>query len=629
MRIILFSLISLLAVASAQTCAAGFYDQCGVCGGDGSKCVCPVPSITPSFAVINTNCNPSCYTPQALNRVQNQPTQKILICHGTASQTNPYVLLSVAAQAVNGHFDGTAPGHGPRNHPDIYLGHVGAFNYSYDCNCNPVDLCPQDPAKMYPGICGCGVPDTIDPATGQVVCRCTFVPKDKCEVGCKCFSFRIISALNDGTATFITFNVTNYCSTPTTYVVIGANNVQRMQPAAGSVYQGNLGSYTVDYTDTTTDPPYANGIKFTPSTASLMNGATESFSLSVSGYNPQTTQFELIGHTADIWEPFAFSQDPTCACNCNQTCPLGYSVSSGCKSCGSSTPGLMNWCTPTGSYDNPYALTQVPVGSNPSSGFAPGSTDNQAFSLSCTCVRNMIDCPNNCYGNGDCNHATGVCTCAQGFTGVDCAPTPSTYTQVNCSDLNYCSGNGRCVSGACVCYGNYSGLACTDLPYGGCSDSPDCGTCSGRAGCVWCGNAGGIPSCTETTTCQGGTKPSCFVTEIPYIAPPCPDQCSGHGSCQNNKCQCNDGWQGINCGATALTTAAKIGIGVSAGVVAGIVIGVIAFFALTAGAGYAGYRYRKINNQGLNTSGQNPLYDEGGRTGQNPLYRLSAYFTRK
>ena len=44
---------------------------------------------------------------------------KIEICHGTASDTNPYVLISVAPSAVNGHFDGTAPGHGPNNYPDV------------------------------------------------------------------------------------------------------------------------------------------------------------------------------------------------------------------------------------------------------------------------------------------------------------------------------------------------------------------------------------------------------------------------------------------------------------------------------------------------------------------------------
>lgn len=46
---------------------------------------------------------------------------KVWICHGTASQTNPYVLISVDDNALAGHFDGTAPGHGPRNHPDILV----------------------------------------------------------------------------------------------------------------------------------------------------------------------------------------------------------------------------------------------------------------------------------------------------------------------------------------------------------------------------------------------------------------------------------------------------------------------------------------------------------------------------
>lgn len=45
---------------------------------------------------------------------------KVLICHGTVSEPNPYVLISVDASALAGHFDGTAPGHGPRNHPDFF-----------------------------------------------------------------------------------------------------------------------------------------------------------------------------------------------------------------------------------------------------------------------------------------------------------------------------------------------------------------------------------------------------------------------------------------------------------------------------------------------------------------------------
>jgi len=45
--------------------------------------------------------------------------EKVLLCHGTASATNPYVLIDVSVNALQGHFDGTAPGHGEKNNPDM------------------------------------------------------------------------------------------------------------------------------------------------------------------------------------------------------------------------------------------------------------------------------------------------------------------------------------------------------------------------------------------------------------------------------------------------------------------------------------------------------------------------------
>jgi ABC-type sugar transport system substrate-binding protein len=42
---------------------------------------------------------------------------KVLICHGTASDTNPYVLISVSESAAATHLDG----HGQSNHPDFLL----------------------------------------------------------------------------------------------------------------------------------------------------------------------------------------------------------------------------------------------------------------------------------------------------------------------------------------------------------------------------------------------------------------------------------------------------------------------------------------------------------------------------
>jgi len=47
--------------------------------------------------------------------------EKVLLCHGTASAKNPYVLISVSENALQGHLDGTAPGHGWQNAPDFKL----------------------------------------------------------------------------------------------------------------------------------------------------------------------------------------------------------------------------------------------------------------------------------------------------------------------------------------------------------------------------------------------------------------------------------------------------------------------------------------------------------------------------
>src|SRR5207344_3014631 len=46
---------------------------------------------------------------------------KVRLCHGTASATNPYVLITVDVHALKRHFDGDAPGHGQNNAPDFVL----------------------------------------------------------------------------------------------------------------------------------------------------------------------------------------------------------------------------------------------------------------------------------------------------------------------------------------------------------------------------------------------------------------------------------------------------------------------------------------------------------------------------
>ncbi|TRY89046.1 hypothetical protein DNTS_022164, partial [Danionella cerebrum] len=127
----------------------------------------------------------------------------------------------------------------------------------------------------------------------------------------------------------------------------------------------------------------------------------------------------------------------------------------------------------------------------------------------------VMECPHNCYGNGEC--VSGSCNCFAGFLGPYCS-------RAACPVL--CSGNGQYNSGRCQCYSGWKGIEC-DVPSGQCMDAQ----CGGHGLCA-----------SGSCICNPGFKgDNCDQAD-------CVDSsCSGHGSCLHGQCHCTSGWTGSNC----------------------------------------------------------------------------------
>jgi hypothetical protein len=154
--------------------------------------------------------------------------------------------------------------------------------------------------------------------------------------------------------------------------------------------------------------------------------------------------------------------------------------------------------------------------------------------------------------------------------------------------------------------------------------------------CEWCPNPFANSTeiltngtCTKTSTCGNGAQNVC-VPPVIYVPPPCPDECSGQGTCVNvtddsgnvtsQKCVCFDGHSGINCAIGTDITAIVAGT-VGAAAIAGIVIGIIAFCGIAGGGTYA-YVKQMDNSADANIS-NNPLYADARKGGENPMHKAS------
>uniref|UniRef100_A0A1A8U404 Teneurin transmembrane protein 3 n=1 Tax=Nothobranchius furzeri TaxID=105023 RepID=A0A1A8U404_NOTFU len=178
-----------------------------------------------------------------------------------------------------------------------------------------------------------------------------------------------------------------------------------------------------------------------------------------------------------------------------------------------------------------------------------GRNTNQ-ISFNTIITGSIMECPQNCHGNGDC--LSGVCQCFPGFLGPECS-------RASCPVL--CSGNGQYSRGRCQCYSGWKGTEC-DVPSNQCIDI----NCGGHGICMMgscicntgykgdnCEEVDCIePSCSVHGVCIHGEchcQPGWGGSSCEIAKAMCPDQCSGHGAynTETSSCACDQNWTGPDC----------------------------------------------------------------------------------
>ncbi|XP_061736853.1 teneurin-3 isoform X3 [Nerophis ophidion] len=176
--------------------------------------------------------------------------------------------------------------------------------------------------------------------------------------------------------------------------------------------------------------------------------------------------------------------------------------------------------------------------------------NTEQVSFNTVIIESIMECPQNCHGNGDC--LSGICHCFPGFLGPDCS-------RASCPVL--CSGNGQYSRGRCQCYSGWKGTEC-DVPNNQCVDIH----CGGHGICIVgacicntgykgdnCEEVDCIdPSCSTHGVCIHGEchcQPGWGGASCEIAKAMCPDQCSGHGTfnAETSTCTCDQNWSGPDC----------------------------------------------------------------------------------
>jgi len=284
-----------------------------------------------------------------------------------------------------------------------------------------------------------------------------------------------------------------------------------------------------------------------------------------------------------------------------------------------------------------------------------------------------------CNGNGVCTN--GTCKCnppAQGLSCITPTQPPAPPPVQPCFNSGFfCSGNGNCTNNTCKCIPAFGGPACNitiappPLTCANLTAVFNCSSCLAessalRLPCAWCPNTTDpylsltSGSCVDESVCGNLSFYACNAPSI-FVPAPCPDNCTNpNGICvnisfcewinnqpghvwkvkdsttgkvkvytcsaqnlnysiahnQSTLCACVSGKGGINCYAA----------GLSAGLVAGLAAGILALIICMALLGLAicgGGAYAASTALGAADMGGvavNPLYEEAGDGGENPLY---------
>ena len=210
----------------------------------------------------------------------------------------------------------------------------------------------------------------------------------------------------------------------------------------------------------------------------------------------------------------------------------------------------------------------------------------------------------------------GKCKCDIGRTGTTCD------LYLGCDGVTYTTPAQLPQLDACgVCNGtNSTCLGCDGIPFG--LQLDHCGVCGGdgRSCMDGCGYNSDCQTCIKDDKCQW-----CYSAQF------CADKVHVYECPDNNYVTTADRcvqsknitfWPFFNCFLVLGLTVAQAS-GVGAGVIAAIAIGGAAFAGAAIFGGKKGYDAYKKHRNNMSGAQSNPMYNDSGRSGQNPMYEMN------